>query len=320
MSITLTAADSETEADPGPGLDDVWATAPFGEAAARMEHQCAVAPLLNLFDKDPHGFVEGIRTGRLRAALGLFTPNARFSLSHPTVTAVRDGVDVLLDGRYRYAGEWADVAFVPLAIDGEVRLALLPHSPEARHSDTSPADGYGWRVLSGVRLAAHALSRPVTFDADGPLAAVLDAFGWQFSRGSAELCARVVADLRRTLARSGEGTEALSTSQYVAHELSRLEIEISLASRAASLGAVFKNEGPGGQSAASVLLACTGLLWRTARMAEDLTTELGLPATDSGTGLTTASLQAYFGGRRMVEGELARRMGLLNPEVPGSLA
>lgn len=51
-------------------------------------------------------------------------------------------------------------------------------------------------------------------------------------------------------------------------------------------------------------------------MAEDLATELGLPNTPVDAADWPAdAVQALFGGRRVVEGELARRMGLIPAEV-----
>ncbi|WP_282203060.1 acyl-CoA dehydrogenase middle domain-containing protein [Kitasatospora fiedleri] len=291
-------------------LDQVWERHPFALAAALTEQVHGVLPLLDTFEADAP-LLDGVRTGRVTAALGLYTPNALFSLTVPAVRADRDGDRTTLHGRYRYAARDAETALVTVRLDGATRLALVPHdAPGVRPHGAGRAADHGWAVLDGAAPAA--LSRPVDWALDGVLTAALDAHAWAFARRALARPARDVADLRRTLARTGEGVEALSTSQYLAHELSKLEIELSLAAAAARFGAAFKDEAPGGTAALATLLSCVDLLRRTARTTEDMATELGLadaPADPDDTGL-----QAHFGGRRVVENELARRMGLV-PEA-----
>ncbi|GAA4785464.1 hypothetical protein [Streptomyces ziwulingensis] len=296
-------------------LDEIWASEPFAEAAARTEHLLAVLPLLDLFPHDPDGHVSRVRSGARRAALGLFTPNSEFALPVPAVRAEHNGDGRLtLTGRFRYAVADAELSLVPLraAAGDPPRLALLPHTLAGlRRYGAGRADGWGWIELDGVSVAEGALSHPVSWAPQGPLAPVFDAYAWEFSRRSLTWSARVVADLRRELALTGSGTEALSTSQYLAHELSKLEIELSLALALASFGAEFKGEEPGGTSVAAVLLASTDLLHRTVRVAEDMSTELGLENSAVGAADWPAdTVQAFFGGRRMAGGVLARRMGL----------
>lgn len=299
-------------------LDKVWTRYPLALAAAVTEQVCGVLPLLDSFDgTDSSGLIQRIRAGRITAALGLFTPNAHFALPVPSVRAVEEGGRLVLDGRYRYAYERADVSLVAVGLSGEVRLVLLRHDADAvRPRGSGRTTGGGWAELDGVVIEPSALSRPVSWAPDGTLSAVLDDYAWAFSRRAISRPARVLAELRRVLATTGEGIEALSTSQYLAHELSRLEIEVSLTSAAARLGPEFRGDGPGGQSAFSVLLSCVDLLRRVAAVAADMTTELGLRGdpTQALAG-SVDILQAYFGGRRMVENELARRMGLAS-EAP----
>jgi DNA-binding transcriptional ArsR family regulator len=298
-------------------LDELWAASTFADAAARTEQLCGVLPLLDLFNDDPYGLAEQVRDRRRIAALGLFTPNALFALAYPTIRAIRDGDQIVLDGRFRYAVARADVSLVDIELEDQTRLALLPHTLEGvRVHGAGHAEDWGWGELTGAVLQARALSRPVSWVADGPLVRTLDDYGWEFARRSSSWTTRIIADLRRVLANTGVGTEALSTSQYIAHELSKLEIEISLAASAARFGPAFKGEEPGGQAMAAVLLSCTDLLRRSVRVAEDLNTELGLwPIPGADTDWPAASIHAYFGGRRMLESELARRMGLVRPET-----
>ncbi|WP_354642981.1 hypothetical protein [Kitasatospora camelliae] len=298
-------------------LDEVWERHPFALAAAVTEQLHGVLPLLDAFPAAAE-VVDGVRTGRLTATLGLFTPNALFSLAAPAVLGTEQDGRVLLHGRYRYATEGADLAVVGVLLDGETRLALVRHDAAGvRLRGAGRSAGWGWAELDGAVLDPAELSRPVDRSDGGPLTAALDRFAWAFSRRAVAWPARVVADLRRVLATTGEGVAALSTSQYLAHELSRLEIEVSLAAAAARLGPGFKAEAAGGRSALAVLLSCVDLLHRAARVAEDLATELGLEHSPADAADWPAdALQAYFGGRRVVENELARRMGLV-PEAVG---
>ncbi|MYY09545.1 hypothetical protein GT204_11615 [Streptomyces sp. SID4919] len=301
-------------------LDGIWAAGPFAEAAARTEHLLAVLPLLDLFPHDPDGHVSRARSGERRAALGLFTPNSEFALPVPAVHAERSGDGRLtLTGRFRYASEDAELSLLWLRVVDEdaTRLALLPHTHEGlRRYGAGRAEGWGWIELDGVTVEEDVLSHPVSWAPEGPLSAVFDGYAWEFSRRSLTWSAGVVADLRRELALTGSGTEALSTSQYLAHELSKLEIEVSLAVALASFGAEFKAEEPGGTSVGAALLASTDLLSRTVQVAEDMSTELGLADSAVGAaGWPTGTVQAWFGGRRMAGGELARRMGLVPKDV-----
>ncbi|MFH9347845.1 hypothetical protein [Kitasatospora sp. NPDC017646] len=321
--LTRRGLDLPPAADPGTGvdqalheaLDRIWEARSFAVAAALTEQVHGVLPLLDAFDATAP-LLDDVRAGHVTASLGLFTPNALLSLTTPAVRADRDGSRTLLHGRYRYATQDAEVSVVPVRLDGGTRLALLPHDAAGvRLYGAGRAAGWGWAELDGAPAAA--LSRPVGWAPGGELTVALDAYAWAFGRRALAWPARVVADLRRALARVGEGVEALSTSQYLAHELSKLEIEISLASVAARFGAGFKAEEPGGQAALATLLSCVDLIQRTARTAEDLATELGLEhAPADAADWPDAALQAYFGGRRVVENELARRMGLV-PEAVG---
>lgn len=303
-------------------LDRIWETRPFAVAAALTEQVHGVLPLLDSFAAGAP-LLDDIRAGHVTASLGLFTPNALLSLTAPAVRADRDGDRTLLHGRYRYATQDAEASVVPVRLDGATRLALVTHDAAGvRLHGAGRAAGWGWAELDGAPAAA--LSRPVGWAPGGELTAALDAYAWAFARRALAWPARVVADLRRALARAGEGVEALSTSQYLAHELSKLEIEISLASAAARFGAGFKTEEPGGQAALATLLSTVDLIRRTARTAEDMATELGLEHSPAGVAdrpdaadWPDAALQAYFGGRRVVENELARRMGLV-PEAVGA--
>jgi hypothetical protein len=282
----------------------------FADTVAAVEHEHGVLPLLGLFDADPEGLATGIRTGRLRASLGLFTANARFSAAAAPLTAVRRAGHVALSGRVRYGDPRAEVTVAAVRLEGELRLVLLAHTlPGVRRH--GPHGERGWLLVDDARLSSAVLSRPVSLAPAGGLAAPLDTCAWHVARHAAHFSARLLADLRRRLAATGAGKDALSTSQYTAHEISRLEIEVSLAAAAADHGPGFRTEGPGGQAVGAVLLACGDVLRRTHALVAELEAELGLPDGPLGAGEVSRALaHGLLGGRRMAEGELARRMGL----------
>ncbi|GAB3441132.1 hypothetical protein [Actinophytocola sediminis] len=280
------------------------------ENALAAERRCGVLPLLDLFDADPDGLVVSVRDGRLIAGLGLFTPNALLDWTDPTVRARREGDHVVLDGRFRIVDERADVSLVLVALEGRLHLALLPH----RYGGVR-VSGI-WGEVADASLRTDSLSQPVSWAAGGPLARVFENYAWEFVGEATAWSATVIADLRRALT-AVPSEEPFSTSQYLAHELTRLEIEVLHAGTAARLGDAFQAEPAGGEAVVAVLLSATDLVRRTVVVAEDLTTELGLRASPVTDGRWPGSaVGLFFGGRRMVERELARRMGLPSG-VPG---
>jgi hypothetical protein len=296
---------------PAESSDRVRDSRSYLENVLAAERRCGVLPLLDLFDADPDGLVAGVRDRRLVAGLGLFTPNAGLDWTDPTVRARREGDHVLLDGRFRFVDERAALSLVLVALEGRLRLALLPH----RHGGVLVSGT--WGEVTGASLRIASLSRPVSWTAGGPLARMFENYAWEFVGEATAWSATVIADLRRVLAVTASSGEPFSTSQYLAHELTRLEIEVLQAGTAARFGAAFQAESSGGQAVVAVLLSATDLVRRTVAVAEELTAELGLrrsPATDGRWPGSAVGL--FFGGRRMVERELARRMGLPSG-VPG---
>ncbi|MFV2196810.1 hypothetical protein [Nocardiopsis sp. LOL_012] len=300
---------SVSGAGTGPGaLAEVWERHGFPAATAVTEHLHGVVPLLDLFGDGPSGLSSDIRLGRRLAALGLFTPNSLFSMPASAVHGRAEGDRIVLAGRFRYAAGHAEVSVVQVDTGDDVRLALLPHTLDGLTPRTANGPGTeGWADLDGAVLAREELSRPVTWEDSDPLVAAVDAYAWTFVRYAYPWSLRLISDLRRLLAEteSGAGADVLSTSQYIAHELTRAEIEAVLSGAAAAAGPGAKDEGPGGQSTMAVLLSCLDLLQRASGLSERMAEEFGLPR-----GSAVTSARALFGGRRMVEGELARRMGL----------
>ncbi|MET8910016.1 hypothetical protein [Micromonospora sp. NPDC004551] len=277
------------------------------DAAAVLEHACGVRPLLDLLSEATHPTVTAVRAGDLPCALALFTPDATLALPAPGVRARHDADGIVLDGRYRYGNPAAAAALVLVEAADGPRLCLVRHDePGVR---TAGPDGWGWADVAGVSVDPALLSRPVSWDPGGPLLTAVDAYAWAYVPVAAAHAAEAVAQLRRELADPAVGV--LAASQYLAHELTRLDIELALLTSAARFGPRLRGEEPGGTAAAAVLTACATLTHRTAQVAADFATELGVPGSPAADPGWRTAVQAPFGGRRMAEGELARRMGLL---------
>ncbi|MFC0031671.1 hypothetical protein ACFFMM_19305 [Micromonospora chaiyaphumensis] len=294
---------------PVPAVSEAVLAADVGlpEAVAVLEHACGVRPLLDLLDEPAHPTVTAVRAGDLPGALAVFTPDATLALPVPAVRARRGADGIVLDGRYRYGNPAAAAALVLVEAADGPRLCLVRHDdPGVR---TTGTDGWGWADLSGATVDPALLSRPVSWDPAGPLLAALDAYAWAYVPVAAAHAVEAVAQLRRELADPAAGV--LAASQYLAHELTRLDIELALLASAARFGPRLRGEGPGGTAAAAVLTACATLTHRTAQVAADFATELGVPGGPAANPAWRTAVQAPFGGRRMAEGELARRMGLL---------
>ncbi|MGV9214455.1 hypothetical protein ACTFTM_21560 [Micromonospora sp. RB23] len=277
------------------------------DAVAVLEHACGVRPLLDILPGVAHPTVGAVRAGDLPCALALFTPDATLSLTVPVVRARRGADGIVLTGRYRYGNPAASAALVLVEAADGPRLSLVRHDlPGVR---TTGTDGWGWAEVAGVTVDEMLLSRPVSWDPAGPLLTAIDAYAWAYVPVAAAHAAEAVARLRRELA--DQAVEVLVASQYLAHELTRLDIELALLASAARFGPGLRGGGPGGIAAAAVLTACATLTHRTAQVAADFATELGVPGGPAADPAWRTAVQAPFGGRRMAEGELARRMGLL---------
>ncbi|MBW4721870.1 hypothetical protein [Saccharothrix obliqua] len=273
----------------------VPADVPFVVAAAANEHLNGVRPLLAEFRDHPT--LVAARAGRLPTALAAFTANAALAWGEPAVHAREEGGRVVLAGRFRVAFPGAAAVVVTGFADG-TRLCLVDLT--ARGVVVGDA---GWVDVTDVVVDPALVSGPVRVaDPGGPLLRAIDTCAWAYAGIAWRHATAVVADLRRVLAATATSGPVFSTSQLLAHELTRLDIELSL------LGDALGEHGSrvvevGGEAVVAVLAAATDLVHRTGAVAADLVADLGLPA-----GPVTPD--GYFGGRRMVEAELARRMGV----------
>ncbi|MEV4259095.1 hypothetical protein AB0J52_38555 [Spirillospora sp. NPDC049652] len=289
----------------------------FPDAAAVLEHAAGVLPLLDLFGASEHPLLDAVRRGETPCALALFTPGMELSPRVPAVHARASGVSIVLSGRYRYGSAAAEAALVQVGCADGLRLCLIAHDhPALAVGGAGGAEGWGWAEAADAAIDPSLVSPPVTWDAGSPLVAALDAYTWSYLTLAVAHATSVVAGLRRVLAVPDGGAAPLSGSQHLAHELSRLDIELSLLADLARLGPRLHGPDPttlvgvgasAGVSAAAALAACTRLTRRTARIADDFAAEFGLPGGPPWADAT----HAHFGGPHMAESELARRMGLL---------
>ncbi|MEV0407211.1 hypothetical protein [Actinoallomurus sp. NPDC050550] len=280
----------------------------FPDAATVLEHTTGVLPLLDLFDPTDHPLPDAVRRGASPCALALFTPGMELSPRVPSVRARSVGDRVVLDGRHRYGNAAVEAVLVQVGFGDGLRLCLVSHDhPAVSVGGGGAGEGWGWAESAEAVIDSRLVSPPVTWDAGSPVVAALDAYTWSYVTLAVAHAASVVAGLRRVLAVPSGDTAPLSGSQFLAHELSRLDIELSLLAELARLGPRLRGPDRGGTSAAAALAACTRLTQRTARIAADFAAELGLARPD----VWPAAAHAHFGGRRMAEAELARRMGLL---------
>ncbi|MEK8173938.1 hypothetical protein NKH77_48400 [Streptomyces sp. M19] len=284
-------------------LDRIWSTEPFARAAARTEHLCGCCRCWRCSTRTRSASWRTCATASARPRSGC-SPQRAVLLPASALSGIRDGERVLLDGGSGTPSGTPRWCWSPYGSTGN------GGSPAAAHRRRRTGHGPGWarRAPPGCRCGrCPGRSAGAGRDADRRTRRLR----LGVLRRALAVAARHVADLRRALAATGAGTDALSTSQYLAHEISKVEIELSLAAAAAALGPDLKGEGPGGQSAAAVLLSCADLLPRVGRLVADMAGELGLsPAPGAADGWADA-VPAHLGGPRLAGGELARRMGLL---------
>jgi hypothetical protein len=305
-----------------PGVDreiaadiDTGTSVPFMVAVAVTEHRSAVIPLLTLL-AGGHPTVTAVRAGTRPTALALFTPGAALTRREPALRANRSSDEFVLSGRFRYGFPAATASLVAVTDDtgppGSMRLCLLCHDTAGvRVHGGGPGPEWGWAEVSDARVSDDLVSPPVSWDPDGPLVPVVDRYAWSYARLARAHAQRVVGDLRRALASAPPTMAALSTSQFLAHEVTRLEIELSLLGAAVHFGPDLRAEPPGGPAVAAVLAAVADLLYRMARTVDDYIAELGVaPVLAADPSWSAASVQAPFGGRRSVETEVAHRLGL----------
>jgi hypothetical protein len=279
------------------------------EAWAALEHQHGVLPLVAAFFAAP-GALAVVVSGRVRGALGLFTPAPEPGWGAAAVAGEpcggpSDGT-LLLRGGVRLPGSTAGGSIVPVRLgEAEHRLAWLDHGApgvERRGSRSGgPAgDGPCWLHVDGAAVGPDLVSRPVTLAPDGELSRLLGAYAGVWAAAAA-VCAREGVRALRRAAR----TAAFQTSQLVALGITEVEIE-------ADLTAAAVQRSPGRLAVAA---AAARTLGAVARKTEELRDSYGLEIEGPLAGAAAKSLTAFLGGPLLLENELARALGI--PDIPG---
>jgi hypothetical protein len=281
------------------------------EEWAAMEHRCGVLPLIETFFAARGAFAEVV-AGRVRGALGLFTPAPEPGWGAAAVAGEPAGGGLRLRGDVRLPGSTAhgSIALVRLP-DGAHRLAWVDHDApgverRGARAGGSPGDGPCWLHLEGAAIGTDLVSRPVTLAPDGELAQLLAEYAGVWAKAAAS-CARDAVRALRRAARMA----SMQTSQLVALGITEVEIEADLTLAATELG-----------GSLAVAAAAARTLAAVVAKAEELRDSYGLDVGDpfgaspsgapGAAGATTSvrTLTAFLGGPLLLESELARALGI----------
>jgi MYXO-CTERM domain-containing protein len=295
-----------TVAGPASSLAEEWAA---------MEHRSGVLPLLERFFAARKAFAE-VAAGRVRGALGLFTPAPEPGWEAAAVAGEPAGGGLLVRGDVRLPGPTARGSIVLVRLpDATHRLAWVDHDApgvERRHSRTArsggpPGDGPCWLHIEEAAIGTDLVSRPVTLAPDGELARLLADYAGVWAT-AATSCARDGVRALRRAARMA----AMQTSQLVALRITEVEIEADLACRAA--------QEPSGRPAAlaalAVAAAAARILVAVAATTGELRDAFGLEvegpfgSAAPGASGSASGLTAFLGGPLLLESELARALGI----------
>ena len=267
-------------------------TQTFSHRICALSDKLLVAPLARL--------LPGVSTIASPCAVSLFTPNAQFD---PRLQPLQATEARRLSGRVRISQSDAQSFLVPVGTEEGVQLALFHRdAPGLKVQAVAPGDSMkpGWLVMQEVALSDAALSEPLDWPEDARLKPHLDRFAAAYAEEVARGCGAGLRALRRMLAELSHVNGVSSEAQLTSHAISRLEIEVRL------LGdAVARPDLP----AWPLLCAAERNQAAFDTLIRDLEFDLGLQWQPGAWPETGES--GYFGGLRMVEGEDARRRGLL---------
>jgi hypothetical protein len=275
----------------------------LAEAWAALEHRSGVLPLIETFFAAPGAFVEVV-AGRMRGALGLFTPAPEPGWGAAAVEGELSEGRLLLRGDVRLPGPTADGSIVPVRLpDGEHRLAWVDHQApgvERRGSRSGGAVGDGpcWLHMDAMVITSDLVSRPVTLAPDGELSRHLAAYAGVWASAAAVSARDGVRALRRAAR-----TAAFQTSQLVALGITEVEIEADL-----TFAAVQRN--PGRLHGLGVAAAAARTLAAVTAKTEELRDSFGLEIDGPLTAGSVKTLTAFLGGSLLLESELARVLGI----------
>ncbi len=290
-------------------VEGLCRTRPAKAVMAVVDHAFGVVPLLEFFGGDSPA-VEAARSGKALASFGFFTANARFAIEPSLVGEFSSDGNFHLTGLLHQGMEEAVSSLVLISVRGEQRLCLVPHDSSGitlRRRSNRQGSGQ-WLELKGCVVSEGSVSPALKIQPRSHLLAPVERYAEIASYATALCVARLLRALRRAMAEPSFGEAPFSTSQLAAHEVTRLEIEARLllsATRHADRGASTIR-------AIAVLAASTALLHRVMVTTEEWAVGLGLEPALEAQGLCRADATELPLARSWtVEGELARRMGLL---------
>ena len=289
----------------------------FNQAMPLIEHMYGVIPLVREFldSSDDAGLTDDVISGRILAALGLFTPNPIFSWCEAALSFESEALSNAVSGEIRILSSRADCTLVLVRRLQEYRLALLPHSIKGVTitADNSLAEeGPAWLAVDKAKIEPGWLSCPLSTTTDGRLSHTLAGFAGVCALAIAAYAKRTIVSLRRAANATARGNKSFKMSQVVAHEITHQEIEADLL-----LIAVrdYFNVPSDNKITIPLALATTAtrVMSSVTAIQTKIVAEAGIPRSKLTNSHPIPSLDltsSILGGPLMMEGELARQIGL----------
>jgi hypothetical protein len=258
---------------------------------AGLEHRFGVLPLVDAF----FGPIAELASGRIRGALGLFTPAPAPGWGAAALEGEATAGGLHLRGEVRVPCPVFDRAVVLARLeDGVHRLAWL--DPGTRGVERQGR----WLRVAGAFVGPDLVSRPVSLAPDDELSRLLADYAGAWAR-TAALCARAGARALRQAARTTvRGGTAFSASQLVALGITEVEIEADLTLAAVQQG--FDN--------LLVATAAARTLSAVAAKTRELRDSFGLEVHGPLAGDGAETLTVFLGGPLVLESEVARALGI----------
>ena len=282
-----------------------------------LEHLFGVMPVVRDRFDSSEPLVTAVEDGTHLTSLGLFTPNPEFSQTAAAIAgSITDGT-VRLSGEVLVPSTRSDSTLVLVRVDGDDRLALVPHDLEgaevggARSATTSSQpDRPRWLVLENAEVVPRLVSEPLDHDPSGMFVRSLDAYAGYWTLAVSVYATAGVQALRRAARTTRQGGVAFNSAQTVSMDITSIEIEAGLLSDAVqghfALAPGDTYRTPGSTLAAAGSCAVSRIATLTADLVLVAGLECGGPFTEPGARLA----QTFLGGRLMTESALARDLGI----------
>lgn len=298
----------------------------FDQAISIIEHLWGVIPILDFFHNEtdsPNG-LGLLLSGNQLGTLGIFTPTPLFSFTSATVSALATADNELeLTGEIRASGDSPHCSVVLTRTDDNIlRLAVVFAQSEGvgiTETRGGVALGRGaWWNLHGVKVSRDLISAPLlSLDVLTP---ILDAYAVAYALVAVLYAKRGVLSLRSALRKTVHASMSFNMSQVVAMGITEIEIQVDLLECAvrqqidgAGFGSALRSKRSNISEVSGLVLAATAsrILCLITDKAMELDSEAGMTCSDWPFSTSPHSLaRTTFGGRLMLESELARTMGL----------